>query len=238
MRIMLLGYGKMGKAIEALALQQGHIITHRITIDNRQELENYRPGEADVAIEFTAPESAAENLLFCLHNRLPVVCGTTGWLQHWEEISEKFRQGGGALFYASNYSIGVNIFFELNRMLAQWMAAYPDYAPAVTEVHHTEKKDAPSGTAITLAEGILAAYRELKGWQLTPNADKQYLPVTAIRQADVPGTHTVSYRSAIDTIEIIHTAHSREGFARGALQAAKWIVGKQGVFGMKDMLAF
>lgn len=233
---MLLGYGKMGKAIEALALAKGYTITHRITEENRDELASYRRGEADVAIEFTAPESAVGNLEFCLQNGLPVVCGTTGWLSHFEDIRRRFLQANGALFYASNYSIGVNIFFELNRLLAQWMAMHPSYQPSIKEIHHTEKKDAPSGTAITLAEGILASYNRLKGWGLVPQATDQELPITAVREPHVPGTHTVRYDSPIDSIEITHTAHSREGFARGALQAAEWIIGKQGVFGMKDML--
>ncbi len=235
---MLLGYGKMGKTIEAIAEKKGYTITHRITIENRHELDSYRPGDTDVAIEFTNPESAVANLEFCLHNQLPVVCGTTGWLAHFEEMSRRFREANGALFYASNYSIGVNIFFELNRLLAQWMVTHQEYQPSITEIHHTEKKDAPSGTAITLAEGILAAYKQLQGWGLEPQASDNQLPITAIREPHVPGTHTIRYDSPIDSIEITHTAHSREGFARGALQAAEWIVGKKGIFGMKDMLAF
>jgi 4-hydroxy-tetrahydrodipicolinate reductase len=238
MKVMLLGYGKMGKTIEAIAVEKGHHITHKITIENRHELTQYKVGDADVAIEFTNPESAVANLMFCLQNQLPVVCGTTGWLANFDAVSREFQKAGGALFYASNYSIGVNIFFELNRLLAKWMAAHPEYAPSITEIHHTEKKDAPSGTAITLAEGVLSAYPSLQTWGLTPDAGTQQLPITAIRESQVPGTHTVTYQSSIDTIAITHTAHSREGFARGALQAAEWLVGKKGVFGMKDMLAF
>lgn len=235
---MLLGYGKMGKTIEAIAVEKGHCITHQITVDNRHELVNYKIGDADVAIEFTNPESAVANLEFCLHNQLPVVCGTTGWLAHFDDISSRFQAVNGALFYASNYSIGVNLFFELNSLLAKWMAAHPEYMPSITEIHHTEKKDAPSGTAITLAEGILAAYPDLQTWGLTPDTGTQQLHITAIREPHVPGTHTITYQSSIDTLEITHTAHNREGFARGALQAAEWLVGKQGIFGMKDMLAF
>jgi 4-hydroxy-tetrahydrodipicolinate reductase len=237
MKIMLLGYGKMGKTIESIAVEKGHIITHRITTENRQELNNYKAGQADVAIEFTSPESAVANLEFCLRNQLPVVCGTTGWLAHFDQISHRFATHGGALFYASNYSIGVNIFFELNRLLAQWMSIYPEYAPSITEIHHTEKKDAPSGTAITLAEGILSAYNQLHSWGLTPNVGNHQLPITALREPHVPGTHTITYQSPIDSIKITHIAHSREGFARGALQAAEWLIGKQGVFSMKDMLS-
>ncbi len=235
---MLLGYGKMGKTIETIATAKGYIITHRIAIENRYELDSYRPGDADVAIEFSTPESAVANLEFCLRNRLPVVCGTTGWLAHFDTISRRFQEEKGALFYASNYSIGVNIFFELNRLLAQWMATYQEYQPSITEIHHTEKKDAPSGTAITLAEGVLAAYQQLQRWELTPHAGDRQLPITAIREPHVPGTHTVKYDSPIDTISITHVAHSREGFARGALQAAAWLIGRQGVFGMGDMLTF
>lgn len=235
---MLLGYGKMGKAIENIALAEGHTITHRITAESRHELTSYQLGDADVAIEFTNPESAVSNLEFCLQNHLPVVCGTTGWLQHWEYITRRFQEEKGALFYASNYSIGVHIFFEINRLLARWTSMQSSYVPAITEIHHTEKKDAPSGTALTLAEGVLSAYSHLRGWQLAPPTSQAYLPITAVRQAAVPGTHVVSYSSAIDTIEIKHTAHSREGFARGALQAAIWLQGKQGIFGMQDMLRF
>ncbi|MCS6967174.1 MAG: 4-hydroxy-tetrahydrodipicolinate reductase [Cytophagales bacterium] len=237
MKILLLGYGKMGRAIEAIALRKGHQIIQKIDIHNRDQLQHYRQGDADVAIEFTSPEAVVSNLEFCLAHHLPVVCGTTGWLSEFQHISERFRQHGGALFYAPNYSIGVNILFALNRFLARLMASQPQYRPTIVEVHHTEKKDAPSGTAIALAEAILPFFQSLKGWELTPNAQENQLPITAIRQPDIFGIHTVTYQSTIDTIEIKHVAHSREGFAQGALWAAEWLIGKKGVFGMEDMLS-
>ena len=246
MRILLLGYGKMGKVIERMAVARGHAIVARIDADNRDELlpfTNPRPTEIqpDVAIEFSQPDAAVENLRFCLKQRLPVVCGTTGWLQHKPEIEQLAKEKGGAFFYASNYSIGVNLFFRLSRVLATWMNAYPQYEVSMTEVHHTEKKDAPSGTAITLAEGLLADLERKSNWVNSPSGRANEIVIHSLRENNVPGTHTVHYDSPVDRIEITHTAHSREGFALGAVMAAEWLfsqtqAGRSGAFGMEDML--
>ncbi|TAF66905.1 MAG: 4-hydroxy-tetrahydrodipicolinate reductase [Cytophagales bacterium] len=226
MNIILLGYGKMGKAIEQIALQRNHQIVARIDKDNPQDLEQCAGKEA-VAIEFSQPEAAAENIKQCLRLKIPVVSGTTGWLEQKTAIEKYCEAQQGAFFYASNYSIGVNLFFQLNQYLAQLMQPYPNYAVDIIEVHHTEKKDAPSGTAITLAEGIESI-----------DPTKNDIPIESVRTGTVPGTHTIRYNSIIDTLEITHIAHNREGFALGAVIAAEWLKDKKGCFGMKDMLKF
>ncbi len=238
MNILLLGYGKMGKAIEQTALSRGHQIAHRINIDNIHDLAQVDPGRVDVAIEFSQPEAAAANLFYCFDHRIPVVCGTTGWLDRRAEIEAYCMQKGGAFFYASNYSLGVNIFFHLNKMLARLMNQYSDYEITLEETHHTEKKDAPSGTALSLAGDVLDQIARKTNWvnNLPKNASE--LAILSHRVEGVPGTHVVRYESAVDSIEITHTAHSRTGFASGAVLAAEWLVGKQGVFGMDDLLAF
>lgn len=234
MKILLLGYGKMGKAIEKIALERGHEIVARIDQSNRNAI----PTNADVAIEFSKPEAAYDNVRFCLENGIPVVCGTTGWLNKKDEI-EKFAQScNGAFFYASNFSIGVNIFFRLNEQLSQLMKNLDHYDVGIDEVHHTEKKDAPSGTAITLAEGILKHFPHKKKWVKKETQNPEDLVITSFRIDQVPGTHLVKYLSPIDDIEIRHIAHSREGFARGAVQVAEWLPGKKGVLGMEDFLQF
>jgi 4-hydroxy-tetrahydrodipicolinate reductase len=238
MNILLLGYGKMGKAIEQNALSRGHQIAHRINIDNVHELAKVDPTRIDVAIEFSQPEAAAANLFYCFDRRIPVVCGTTGWLDRRTEIEAHCMQKGGAFFYASNYSLGVNIFFHLNKMLARLMNQYPDYEITLEETHHTEKKDAPSGTALSLAGEVLDQIARKTNWVNNPPKNASELPIFSHRVEGVPGTHVVRYDSAVDSIEIIHTAHSRTGFASGAVLAAEWLVGKQGVFGMDDLLAF
>jgi 4-hydroxy-tetrahydrodipicolinate reductase len=236
MQIILLGYGKMGQVIERIALERGHDIVARVDEKNRAELTAYSPDTADVVIEFSHPDAAVQNLTDCLTLGLPVVCGTTGWLEQRPQIEALCRQKRGAFFYASNYSIGVNLFFRLNRTLARLMAHQPQYRVTMTETHHMHKKDAPSGTALTLAEGILDENPRYATWVLGASSDETELPIVALREGEVPGTHSVKYCSGVDDLEIIHTAHSREGFAQGAVVAAEWLVGKRGVFGMDDLI--
>lgn len=238
MNILLLGYGKMGRTIEKIALDRGHHIAGRIDVSNRQEMESLSGDAVDVVIEFSSPESAFENITYCLQRGWPVVSGTTGWLNHRAEVEALCEQHKGAFFYASNYSIGVNLFFRLNKVLAQFMKNYPSYEVSMTEIHHTEKKDAPSGTAITLAEGILENLPGKTGWaEKSPEAVAgSVLEIESLREGVVPGTHIIRYGSEVDQIEISHIAHSRQGFALGAVVAAEWLVGKQGIFGMDDLL--
>ena len=238
MKIALLGYGKMGHTIEKIALKRNHEVVLKINDENLEDLtiENIR--KADVVIEFTNPGSAVENILFCLQNHVPVVCGTTGWLDKLNIIEDKCKELNGAFLYASNYSIGVNIFFEINKKLAALMNPHAAYNVAIEEIHHTHKKDAPSGTAITLAEQVIGASGKKKKWvnEYTQNHDQ--LSIISKRIDEVPGTHSVKYSSSIDDIEIIHTAHNRDGFAEGAVLAAEFIIGKKGIFSMKDVLGF
>jgi 4-hydroxy-tetrahydrodipicolinate reductase len=236
MNILILGYGKMGRAIEQVAVSRGHTIAARITIDNVEELNQVDASLVDVAIEFSSPEAAVNNLVYCFNQGIPVVCGTTGWLSHKKEVEQICSQRGGALFYASNFSLGVNLFFHLNRKLAELMNRYSMYAVSMEEVHHTEKKDAPSGTAITLADDIVQQISRLHTWVNHPAEDSGELTILSKREGQVPGTHIVRYDSPVDSIEIKHTAHSREGFALGAVVAAEWLPGKKGTFGMADML--
>ncbi len=243
MKIALIGYGKMGKTIERIAQERGHEVVLRLDINNPEDFEKL--SMADVAIEFTRPESAVGNLEKCIAAGVPVVCGTTGWLKHFEDISAQTKAQNSAFFYASNYSIGVNIFFEINRKLAEMMNTQPQYDVKMEEIHHTQKLDAPSGTAITLAEGILQNVTRKENWSCPQDAHSpsteggdNSIVITAKRIDPAPGTHTITYDSPIDTIEITHTAHSREGFATGAVLAAEWLLGKKGVFTMKDMLGF
>ena len=236
MKIALIGYGKMGKTIDQLAQAAGHEVVLRIDVGNNVDLNAQNLGQADVAIEFTRPESAFNNVVTCLENGVPVVSGTTGWLDRLEEAKQLVEKYQGGLFYASNYSIGVNIFFAVNKYLAKLMKRYDQYAVEMEEIHHTQKLDAPSGTAITLAEGILGELQHKKAWINAASENAEELPIISKRIDKVPGTHTISYNCPIDNITITHTAHSREGFARGALAAAEWMVGKQGFYGMEDML--
>lgn len=233
MQIALIGYGKMGKAIEQLALQNGHEITARITSTPMLKTAMFK---ADVAIEFTRPDAAYDNVTWCLQKGLPVVCGTTGWLDKLNEVKQLTQQLNGTFFYASNFSIGVNLFFRLNVFLAKLMDAHPEYGVNLEEIHHTQKKDAPSGTAITLAQDIIRHIHRLKNWtpHSEPNPDE--LSIVSLRTGNVPGTHTVTYRSQLDTITIRHEAHTREAFARGALAVAEWLPGRKGVLTMDDFL--
>lgn len=236
MRISLLGYGKMGKVIEQIAMERGHEIVYKIDIANSSERSLISKENTDVVIEFSSPHSAYENLKFCMENGLKTVCGTTGWLDHKAEIEQLCFSNNAAFFYASNYSIGVNLFFKLNQYLAKLMANQTQYSVSSDEIHHTEKLDAPSGTAITLAEGIISNMNNKSKWvnNQIPNANE--IPIWSSREGKVPGTHLVKYISEVDKIEIKHEAFSRQGFALGAVIASEWIIDKSGIVGMEDML--
>ncbi len=236
MNIALIGYGKMGKAIETIALEKGHQIVLKIDIDNAADFNQENISKADVAIEFTGPHSAFENVMKCLELGIPVVCGSTGWLDKFETATNYCQEKKGALLYASNYSIGVNLFFEINKYVAQLMSTHKVYNVVMEEIHHTQKKDAPSGTAITLAEQVLAAIQQKKQWVNEASNHPEDLSIISKRIDPAPGTHTIKYTSAVDDIEIIHTAHNRVGFAGGAVLAAEFIHGKQGIFSMKEVL--
>ncbi len=238
MNILILGYGKMGRAIEEIAEERGHTIKHKININNTQALKYIDPSEIDVAIEFTQPDAAFDNVKYCIENHIPVVCGTTGWLHRMPEIIKLCEEKDGTFFGASNFSLGVNLFFRLNKLLAQLMNHHPNYEVEITEIHHTEKKDAPSGTAITIAEGIIQEISSKKNWVNEKTQEKATVPIISRREADVPGTHIVKYASNTDDIEIIHTAHSRAGFALGAVLVAEWIPDKKGVLNMDDFMNF
>ena len=238
MKIALIGYGKMGKAIEEVALDKGHEIVLKIDVQNNEDFTKENLQKADVAIEFTGPHSAYENVKKCIQFGVPVVSGSTGWLEKWNEISALCDTNNGSLVYSSNYSIGVNLFFELNKQLAKLMEPYDSYDVNMKEIHHTEKKDAPSGTAITLAEQILANLGRKNQWVNSPSSTPSDLLITSERIDPAPGTHTVTYQSPIDTIEITHTAHNRKGFATGAVLAAEFAKNKSGIFTMKEVLGF
>lgn len=231
MNIALLGYGRMGQTIEQIAIKRGHNIVLKVDKDDT----DYDITKADVAIDFSIPNVAFNNISNCLNNNVPVISGTTGWLENYDNAVALCKEKKGAFIYASNFSLGVNIFFELNKTLAKMMSTLEQYNVSMEEIHHTKKLDAPSGTAITLAEGIIANTPHYDGWMLDAKADKK-LPIVAKRIEDVPGTHTVTYQSEVDTITIDHVAHNRQGFALGAVIAAEWIVEKSGVFTMNDVL--
>ncbi len=236
MNIALIGYGKMGRTIEEIAIKRGHHISFRISTANRHELDAPHLIGTDVAIEFTSPESAKDNVFDCLNAGVSVVCGTTGWNDDVKHAGTLAKEKGLAFIQASNFSVGVNIFFEINKQLAAIMKSHSEYNVSIEETHHIHKKDAPSGTAITLAEQIMKQITTKKAWSLNFEHNADILPVMAHRVDNVPGTHNVKYASEIDDIEIIHTAHSREGFALGAVLAAEYIAGKQGVFSIRDVL--
>jgi len=241
MNILILGYGKMGKIISEIAEDRGHTIVAKINLENQKDLQHLDTSTIDVAIEFSQPESAVENVLWAIEKQIPIVCGTTGWLDQKSRIEKNTIEKDGTFFYASNFSIGVNMFFKLNSYLAKLMADQSSYHVAMEEIHHTEKKDAPSGTAITLAEGIIKEIDHLDRWVLsseTKSPNSSDLPISAKRIDPAPGTHTIKYESEIDTIEITHTAHSRKGFAMGAVMVAEWVKNKKGVLTMDDFLSF
>lgn len=238
MKIALLGYGRMGKAIEKKALEKGHEVTYK----TNEKIDVDKVLEADVAIDFSVPKAAFQNISICLKNNVPVVSGTTGWLDQYDEVVQVCHENKGAFLYASNFSIGVNLFFELNEKFAKMMRSFDEYGVEIEETHHTKKLDAPSGTAISLAQQIIKNTNKTRWKLVEPHApDKNQfpsteIPITAKRVVDVPGTHLVKYTSNIDNIELKHTAHSRDGFVLGALMAAEWLQGKNGVYGMKDLL--
>lgn len=231
MNIAIVGYGKMGQTIEEILTERGHNIAVKL---NRKPLPEDLVG-VDAAIEFSSPEAAFENIKTLLENKIPTISGTTGWLGKFDEIRKINTENQTAFLYGSNFSLGVNLFFELNKRLAELMMPYPQYKVQIEEIHHTQKLDAPSGTAITLAEQIIDN-SDKKEWELDAESSEEKLPIFAQRIDNVPGTHTVSYHSEIDSIDIKHTAHTRKGFALGAVLAAEWIHGKQGLFSMKDVL--
>jgi len=222
----------MGRAIEKIAVDRGHEIAGRIDLGDPPPFP-----QASVAIEFSQPEAAAKNILQCIHQKIPVVCGTTGWLDKKEDVERECAKNNGTLFYSSNYSLGVNVFFRLNEYLAGLMDRHPEYNVTIDETHHTQKKDAPSGTAITLAQGIMKNLKRKTKWT-AGNHNPEAIVINSFRIDPAPGVHAVKYRSAVDDIEIKHTAHSREGFALGALLVAEWIMNKKGVLGMNDFLQF
>lgn len=238
MKIALIGYGKMGKTIEQIALQRGHQIVSIIDINNTADFDSEAFRSADVAIEFTTPATALNNYMRCFAANVPVVSGTTGWLDHLDEVKAKCEQEGKTFFYASNFSVGVNIFFALNRYLAKIMNNFPAYDVRMTEVHHIHKLDAPSGTAITLAEGILEQIDRKERWTLETAEQPTDLSIHAIREGEVPGIHEIVYESEADTISIKHDAKSRAGFALGAVIAAEFTAGKKGFLGMNDLFHF
>ncbi len=230
MKIALLGYGKMGKVIEEIALSRGHeIVLRKDNHDTFEGIEN-----ADVAIDFSVPSAAVLNITTALEKNIPIISGTTGWLEEYDNMVDLCKEKNGAFIYGSNFSLGVNLFFELNKYLSQLMFPFGQYQTSMEEIHHTQKLDAPSGTAISLAKDIIEN-TNFTNWTLN-NAGSNELKIVALREDKVPGTHTVIYHSPEDTIEIKHTAHNRNGFAQGAVIAAEWIVGKKGIFTMKDVL--
>ena len=231
MKIALLGYGKMGKTIEKIALDRGH--SSVLKVDKNDS--DYNINDADVAIDFSIPDAAVSNITNCLKNDVPIISGTTGWLEHYENMVALAKETDGAFIYASNFSLGVNIFFELNKTLAKMMSNLSEYKVSMEEIHHTQKLDAPSGTAITLAVGVIEN-TNYTNWKLETAENDTEIPIVAKRIENVPGTHHVTYNSEVDTINISHTAHNRQGFALGAVVAAEWLIGKTGVYSMKDVL--
>lgn len=238
MKIALIGYGKMGKAIEEIARHRGHEIVLRITRNNAADCNAANLRTADAAIEFTSPHAAYDHVKTCLEAGVPVVCGSTGWTQRLPELEALCREKKGAFIYASNFSVGVNMFFELNKRLAALMATRNEYEVLIEETHHTQKKDAPSGTAITLAEQILASLDRKKQWVNDLSDNPEDLEIISQRVDPAPGTHHVKYSSVVDTLELIHTAHNRTGFASGAVLAAEYLKDRSGIYTMADVLGF
>jgi 4-hydroxy-tetrahydrodipicolinate reductase len=236
MKIALVGYGKMGQMIEKVAIERGHRIILKINIDNTADFIKENMSEADVAIEFTGPASALGNVKSCIDFGLPVISGSTGWNEKLEEVKHYCIQKKGTFLHASNFSVGVNIFFQVNKLLAKLMASQPAYDVSLREIHHTQKLDAPSGTAVTLAEQVIENMDRKRTWVNAPSHNNEELSITSERIDPAPGTHYVTYTSPIDSIEIVHTAHNREGFALGAILAAEFILTRKGIFTMDDVL--
>lgn len=238
MKIALLGYGKMGKTIAHLAEEKGHHIVLKINSENSHELTVENLQNADVAIEFSTPTTVIHNIKLCLDASIPIIIGTTAWHSKKAEIESYCHQKNGSMISATNFSIGVNLFFELNKKLADLMSNFPEYKVQITEIHHTQKLDAPSGTAITLAEGLIENNSNYSTWENTKTDNKTILPIESIRTENVPGTHVIKYQSLNDSIAIEHVADNRNGFASGAILAAEWIINKKGIFSMSDVLGF
>ncbi len=240
MKIAIIGYGKMGKEIEKAAIERGHTISIIIDLNNQGDIHPEKLTETDIAIEFSSPEAAFDNIMKCFNANIPVVSGTTGWLTRMEEVKKACLNDKKALFYAPNFSIGVNIFFKLNQELAKWMNKFSDYTIGLEEIHHIHKKDKPSGTAVELANGIIKNFKLKNKWLVDPVEDTEQdeIPISSIRKDMVPGTHIVQWESKTDNIELIHTAKSRKGFAMGAVIAAEFMKGKKGFFTMDDLMQF
>jgi 4-hydroxy-tetrahydrodipicolinate reductase len=241
MKIALLGYGKMGKTIEKIALKRGHSVVLKVDIHNANTFTDEELKSADVAIEFSLPQTAVKNILRCFKCNVPVVVGTTGWLDKLEEVKKECENSKAGLFYTSNFSLGVNLFFRLNEQLAELMKPHTDYEISLEEIHHVHKLDAPSGTALTLLNGVLSKNDRKKSWKsynenIFGKFSEEIVPVVSKRIGEVPGTHTVTYTSPVDRIIITHEAFSRDGFALGAVVASEWMIGKKGIFGMNDLL--
>lgn len=236
MKIALLGYGKMGREIEKIALSRQHEIVLRIDIDNQHELTVDNLRKAEVAIDFSTPGSAFDNVIKCFDAGTPVVCGTTGWLDKIGEVKEECMRKNGTFFYASNYSLGMNIFFAINRHLATLMNNLTDYNVGIREIHHIHKLDAPSGTAISLANDIIGNYQKKKNWELNNEPESDIINITAVRENEVPGTHIITWDSEIDRIQITHEAKNRRGLALGAVMAAEFVSDKSGIFSMSDLM--
>jgi 4-hydroxy-tetrahydrodipicolinate reductase len=238
MKIAIIGYGRMGKMIEEAALQKGHTIGLVIDLNNQADLTARNIASHDVAIEFTTPASAWNNISVCFDADTPVVSGTTGWLERIPELKERCLRENHAFVYSSNFSIGVNILFHINRQLAKLINPLDQYKPRIEEIHHTRKLDAPSGTAISLAQGLIGEINRLQNWELSETADNQTIPVKAIRADDIIGIHEVIYESDVDTLSVRHSAKNRKGFVHGTILAAEFIVNKKGFFTMEDVLGF
>ncbi|MDR2840723.1 MAG: 4-hydroxy-tetrahydrodipicolinate reductase [Paludibacter sp.] len=236
MNIALIGYGKMGKTIEKIARERGHQIVAIIDVDNSSDFDSPQFRSADVAIEFTAPAVALRNIKSAFAQKIPVVCGTTGWTDALPDLKREITENGNTLFWSSNYSIGVNIFMAVNKYLARLMNDFPSYNVEMTEIHHIHKLDSPSGTAITLAEQIIQNIDRKTSWVEGNETSPEQLSIHPLRQGEVPGIHQISYNSQVDTIEISHSANSREGFALGAVIAAEFIKNKSGFFSMEDLM--
>ena len=242
MKLAIIGYGKMGKIIESIALERGHTIVLKIGKSNKAELTSENLRKADAAIEFSTPATAVGHIVACFKAGIPVVAGTTGWYDQMEYVAEQCKSNQAAIFHASNFSLGVNLFFRLNKTLAALMNPHKEYDVTMEEIHHIHKLDSPSGTAITIADGILSEFDRKKSWKEYADSARGYipsdeLPIVSKRIGEVPGTHSVTYKSAVDQITITHEAFNRQGFALGAVVAAEWMQGKTGIFGMNDLLA-
>jgi len=238
MNFAIIGYGKMGKEIEQVALQRGHHIGVIVDPSNNSSIDKDQLGEVDVAFEFSSPDAVVANLTLCAEIAVPVVCGTTGWLKDWDIVVKKVEMNSGALFYASNFSLGVNLFFKLNQSLSRLLNKFPEYRPHIEEIHHSEKFDTPSGTAISIADTIMHENSHFNSWILNRVGSQNELPIFAIREGKVSGTHSVNYVSDNDKILIRHEAFSRSGFAKGAVTAAEFLCGKKGIYNMNDLIQF